>query len=103
MSDEGFGEVAGGGENGSGAELSRIWMTLEPAMGQRRRIDARVFEWLEASDTSIVAEWLGLIKIQPFAAVGLVAVSAASIVFTIATASPLLWIARLLMSVASRA
>jgi hypothetical protein len=95
MSNEEF-----GGENS--AELGRIWMTLEPTMGQRRRIDARVFEWLEAHDTSIAAEWLGLLKLQPFTAVGLVAVSAASIVFTIATASPLLWVTRVLMSVASR-
>lgn len=95
MSNEEF-----GGDNG--AELGRIWTTLEPATGQRRRIDARVFEWLEAHDTSMAAEWLGLLKLQPFAAVGLVVVSAASIAFTIATASPLLWITRVVMSAASR-
>jgi hypothetical protein len=92
MSDEGF---AGSGE--SGGELGGIWMTLEPTMGQRRRIDGRVFEWLEASDTSIAAEWLGLVKVQPFSAVGLVTASAVAIVLSVVTASPLVWIARALL------
>jgi hypothetical protein len=75
--------------------LGNIWTTLEPAMGQRRRIDARVYEWLEAHDTTLAAEWLGLFKVAPFSAAGLVAVSAVAIAF--ATASPLIWLARLLM------
>ena len=40
-------------------ELADAWMTLEPTMGRRRGIDAHVFAWLEANDTSLAAEWLG--------------------------------------------
>jgi hypothetical protein len=74
-------------------ELGGVWSTLQPTVRQRRRIDARVFAWLEARDTPLAAEWLGLFRVAPFAAVGLVAVSAVSI----ATAPPLVWLARALM------
>jgi len=75
-------------------ELGSAWTTLDPTAPQRRRINARVFEWLEARDTPLVAEWLGLFRVNPLAAVGLVTVSAVSIV----TMTPLLWFARALMS-----
>ena len=39
-------------------ELGDAWTTLEPTVRQRRRIDARVFAWLEARDTPLAAEWL---------------------------------------------
>ena len=71
-------------------ELGGAWTTLQPTVRQRRRIDARVFAWLDARDTPLAAEWLGLFRVAPFSAVGLVAVSAVSI----ATAPPLLWLAR---------
>jgi hypothetical protein len=74
-------------------ELIGVWVALEPAVVQRRRIDARVSAWIEARDTSLAAEWLGLFKVAPVSAFGLVAVSALSI----ATAPPLLWLARALM------
>jgi RNA polymerase sigma factor (sigma-70 family) len=74
-------------------ELGAVWMTLQPAMRQRRRIDARVDAWLEARDTPLAAEWLGLFRAAPFAAVGLVAVSTVAI----ATAPPLVWLALALM------
>jgi hypothetical protein len=74
-------------------EFVDAWTTLEPSMRQRRRIDARVFAWLDARDTSIAAEWLGLFKFAPFPALGLVMVSAVSIVI----ATPLIWFARALM------
>ena len=74
-------------------ELGGVWTTLQPTVRQRRRIDARVATWLEARDTALAAEWLGLFRVAPFAAVGLVAVSAVSI----ATATPLVWLARALM------
>ena len=60
-----------------------------PAPTHRR---ARV-AWLEARDTPLAAEWLGLFRVAPFSAVGLVAVSAVSI----ATAPPLVWLAFVLM------
>jgi len=74
-------------------ELGGVWTILEPTVRQRRRIDARVFAWLEARDTPLAAEWLGLFRVAPFCAVGLVAVSAVSI----AIAPPLVWLARALM------
>ena len=80
-------------------ELGAVWATLEPTFGRRRRIDARVFAWLDARDTSLAAEWLGLFRIAPFAALGLVTVSAVSIVI----ATPLVWFARELISLYSRA
>jgi len=74
-------------------ELGGAWATLEPSVRQRRRIDARVLAWLEARDTPLAAEWLGLFRIAPFPTVGLAAVSAASI----ATAAPFVWLVFVLM------
>jgi hypothetical protein len=74
-------------------ELGDAWTTLEPTIRRRRRIDARVFAWLEARDTPLAAEWLGLFRVAPFAALGLATVSVVSIV----TATPLVWFARALM------
>ncbi len=74
-------------------ELGGAWMTLQPTVRQRRRIDARVAAWLEARDTPLAAAWLGLLRVAPFSAVGLVAVSTAAI----ATAPPLVWLARALI------
>lgn len=74
-------------------ELSGVWTTLQPTMLQRRRIDARVSSWLEARDTSLAAEWLGLFRIAPFSGVGLVAASAVSLAFS----TPFFWLTRALM------
>ena len=74
-------------------ELGAVWTTLQPTVRQRRHIDARVFAWLEARDTPLAAEWLGLFRAAPFSAIGLVAVGAVSVV----TATPLLWLARALL------
>jgi hypothetical protein len=74
-------------------ELDDVWTTLQPTMRQRRRVDARVSAWLEARDTPLAAEWLGLFKLAPFSAFALVAVSAISI----ATVPPFIWLARTLM------
>lgn len=74
-------------------ELGAAWATLEPTVRQRQRIDRRVEAWLEAGDTPLAAEWLGLFRVAPLPAFGLVAVSAVSIVM----ATPLLWVARALL------
>lgn len=74
-------------------QLAQDWQTLAPAVEQRHRIEARVFGWLEAHDTSLAAEWLGLIRASPVAAVGLGGLSAVSI----ATAPPFIWLARALL------
>jgi len=76
-------------------ELGVMWTTLEPTAGQRRRIDARVFAWLDAHDTPLAAEWLGLFTATPVSAIGLVSVSAVSVV----VATPVLWLARALVFV----
>ena len=36
-------------------QLAQDWQTLAPAVEQRHRIEARVFGWLEAHDTSLAA------------------------------------------------
>ena len=74
-------------------ELAGAWTTLQTTVRQRRRIDARVFASLDAHDTTLAAEWLGLFRVAPFSAFGLVAVSAVAI----GTAPPLVWLARALM------
>jgi hypothetical protein len=74
-------------------QLDGVWTTLQPTVLQRRRIDARVSAWLEARDTPLAAEWLGLFRLAPFSAVALVAVSAISI----ATLPPFIWLASALM------
>ena len=73
-------------------ELSGVWTAFDPTVIRRRRIDARVSAWLEAHDTPIAAEWLGLFTVAPFATLGLVTVSALAIALT-----PLAWLARALM------
>jgi hypothetical protein len=74
-------------------ELVGVWTTFQPTLNQRRRIDARVFAWIEARETSLASEWLSLFKVAPFSAVGLVTVSAVAI----ATAPPLIWLAGALL------
>jgi hypothetical protein len=74
-------------------EVGGVWATLQPTVRQRRSIDARVFAWLEARDTPLAAEWLGLFRVAPFPTAGLVAASAVSI----ATAPPLFWLAAALI------
>jgi hypothetical protein len=74
-------------------ELSGVWTTLQPTMLQRRRIEARLSSWLEARDTSLAAEWIGLFRIAPFPALGLVTASAVSLVLS----TPFVWLTRALM------
>jgi hypothetical protein len=74
-------------------ELSGVWTTLQPTMLQRRRIEARLSSWLEARDTSLAAEWIGLFRIAPFPALGLVTASAVSL----ALSTPFVWLTRALM------
>ena len=74
-------------------DLGDVWTALEPTVRSRRRIDVRVFSWLEADDTPLAAEWLALFRVAPFAAFGLATVSAVSMI----AATPLVWFARALM------
>src|SRR5690606_15186704 len=76
------------------AELHQAWTTLEPDGRSRRRIDTQVSAWLDAHDTSLAAEWLGLLRVAPLAGPGLALASAASMSAFIAPA--LLWLARVI-------
>ncbi len=69
-------------------EIGDAWTTLEPTVPQRRRIDERVFAWLEARDTPLATEWLGLFRVAPFATFGLATVSALAVITTL----PLGWV-----------
>jgi hypothetical protein len=70
-------------------ELMHLWAALEPSSRRRARIETRVFEWLDASETSIVAEWLGLLKVEPLTAFAYAAVGAVSLIVL----TPVGWIA----------
>jgi hypothetical protein len=70
-------------------ELAQKWVMLEPEQRQRRRIDARVRGWLDASESSLVAEWLGLIKVHPIVALSFSAVAACLVLVS----TPLSWLA----------
>lgn len=68
-------------------EFETAWTALEPTSAQRQRIQSRLTADLEAHDTGLAAEWLGLLRVAPFRTLGLGAVSA------VAVATPLLWAA----------
>jgi hypothetical protein len=74
-------------------ELASLWTTLQPSGSARRRVDTRVFGWLDARETPLAREWIGLFGTGPFSAAALVAVSSVGV----AAAAPLLWLVRLLM------
>jgi hypothetical protein len=61
-------------------ELVSTWSALAPSTRRRARIETRVFEWIEAGETSIAGEWLGLLKVEPLAALAYVSVGAAAVV-----------------------
>ena len=70
-------------------EIMSLWSALEPSSRRRARIETRVFEWLEASDTSIAAEWLGLLKVEPLAVLAYASVGALALL----ALTPVGWIA----------
>lgn len=73
-------------------ELTSTWTLLDPTANERRRISARLFEYLEAHDTSLAAEWLALVRVSPLATIALATASAVAI-----AAMPLAWFASALM------
>ena len=70
-------------------EITQLWTRLEPNGRQRARIENRVFEWVEASETSLLAEWLNLIKVDPLPGLGFAAMAAVSLLMF----TPLGWVA----------
>jgi len=75
------------------AEIMSLWSGLEPSARRRARIETRVFEWLDASETSFAAEWLGLLKMQPVAGLAYAAVGALALVLL----TPVGWMVSLLV------
>jgi len=71
------------------AEITQLWSALEPSTRERARIESRVLEWVEASETSLLTEWLDLIRVNPIGGLGLAAASALSLLMF----TPLGWIA----------
>jgi hypothetical protein len=74
-------------------QFTAAFATLAPTTPQRQRMESTVSAWLEARDTSLVAEWLALLRLSPAAGFGLGAVSAASL----ALSPPFVWLARALV------
>jgi hypothetical protein len=70
-------------------ELMNLWSALEPSGRRRARIETRVFEWLEASETTIAAEWLGLVKVEPLTALAYASMGVVSLFLL----TPVGWIA----------
>jgi len=70
-------------------ELADKWTTLEPTPGQHRRIEARVRGWLDARESSLAAEWLGFIKLNPIEGLSFAAAAAGLVL----VATPLSWVA----------
>ena len=70
-------------------EIMNLWSALEPSSRRRARIETRVFEWLDASETSIAAEWLGLLKIEPLTVLAYSSLGAVALVLL----TPVGWIA----------
>ena len=70
-------------------ELITRWGALEPTGRQRRRIENRVLEWLDAHETSLTTEWLELVKVHPVAGLGYSMGAALSLV----AVTPLGWLA----------
>jgi len=74
-------------------EIMSLWSALEPSTRRRARIETRVFEWLEASETSLVGEWLGLLKVEPLTGLAYASIGALALVLL----SPVGWILSVLV------
>jgi hypothetical protein len=75
------------------SELVGTWSTLEPGARRRARIERRLDEWLDASETSLLREWLGLLKVEPLTGLAYVSVGALSLVLL----TPVGWIVSALL------
>jgi hypothetical protein len=60
-------------------ELITAWSVLAPSAHRRARIETRVFEWLEARETSLAGEWLSLLKVEPLAGLAYIGIGAVSL------------------------
>lgn len=76
------------------AELAALWSQLGPDARRRARIETRVLEGLEASETSLVGEWLELLKVRPFESLAFAVVGAMSL----GLMTPVGWIMALVLN-----
>jgi hypothetical protein len=60
-------------------DFTQSWALLEADSRRRARIETRVFDWLEASETSLAGEWLGLLKVEPLTGLAFASVGALSL------------------------
>lgn len=75
------------------ADLAALWSQLGPDARRRARIETHLFEWLEASETSLAGEWLATLKIEPVKSLAYAAAGAVSLgLFT-----PVSWIMAVLL------
>ena len=75
-------------------EIIGAWSALALSARRRARIETRVFEWLDASETSLFGEWFGLLKIEPLTVLACVSVGAVGIVML----TPVGWMTSLLLN-----
>lgn len=68
--------------------LTVDWALLEPTPHQRRRIERRVFDWLEARETSLAAQWISLVTARPVVGFAYAIASALSLL----ALTPLSWL-----------
>jgi hypothetical protein len=76
------------------SQLIGAWSALEPSARCRARIETQVLEWVDASATSLLGEWFGLLKVEPLAGLAYASVGALSLLLL----SPLGWIASFLLA-----
>jgi hypothetical protein len=74
-------------------QLLATWSALEPSARRRARMNAQVSAWLEAGETSLASEWLGVLKVAPFAALSCVGAGAAWLVLV----TPVGWMTALIL------
>ena len=74
-------------------DFTQSWTLLEPDSRRRARIETRVFDWLEASETSLAGEWLGLLKVEPMTGLAFASAGALSLVLL----TPLGWVVSFLL------
>jgi hypothetical protein len=73
-------------------ELTSLWAMLEPSSRSRARIETRILEWLEASETSLAGEWLALLKVEPVTGLAFVSVGALSLMLFTPVGWMLVWV-----------
>ena len=75
--------------------MGDLLAAIKPPPSRRRaRIETRVSEWLEASETSIAGEWFALLKVEPLTALAYASLGAVVLLLS----TPVVWIAGLLLT-----